>query len=168
MDRRSLYDDDIYAWTQQQAEALRRLAETGRDLPNELDLENVAEEIEDVGKSELLRVESFVRLILVHLLKAASVPETGACRKWDGEVRLFRADLETNLTPALRGKIDMNALWRLARIRAEVDLMDEGDALHPDHPQESPFSLDELTDDGFDFDRAVARIRSRAWPGRLS
>ena len=44
MDRRSLYDDDIYAWTQQQAEVLRRLAETRRDLPNELDLENVAEE----------------------------------------------------------------------------------------------------------------------------
>jgi len=76
MDRRSLYDDDIYAWTQQQAEVLRRLAETRRDLPNELDLENVAEEIEDVGKSELHRVESFVRLILLHLVKAASVRQT--------------------------------------------------------------------------------------------
>ena len=38
MDRRSLYDDDIYAWAQEQAAALRRLAETRRDLPNELDL----------------------------------------------------------------------------------------------------------------------------------
>ena len=61
MDRRSLYEDDIYAWAQQQADALRRLA-TRRDLPNELDLENVAEEIEDVGRSELSRVESYIRL----------------------------------------------------------------------------------------------------------
>src|SRR5215210_7847095 len=82
MDRRSLYDDDIYAWTQQQAEALRRLAGTRRDLPNELDLENVAEEIEDVGKSELHRVESFLRLIWIHLLTAASAPQARSQRKW--------------------------------------------------------------------------------------
>src|SRR5215207_5175902 len=63
MDRRSLYDEDVYAWAKQQADALRRLARTGRDLPNELDLENVAEAIEDVGKSELSKVESFIRLV---------------------------------------------------------------------------------------------------------
>src|SRR3954451_2367294 len=39
MERRNLYDDDIYAWAREQAEVLRRLAETRRDLPNELDLE---------------------------------------------------------------------------------------------------------------------------------
>src|SRR3954452_4990294 len=98
MDRRSLYDDDIYAWTQQQAEALRRLARTGRDLPNELDLENVAEEIEDVGKSELSKVESYIQLALVRLLKAASVPQARAYRKWMIEVRVFRAELLKNLT----------------------------------------------------------------------
>jgi Domain of unknown function DUF29 len=82
MDRRALYDEDIYAWAQQQAEALRRLAATRRNLPNELDLENVAEEIEDVGKSELSKVESFIRLILIHLLKAASAPQARSQRKW--------------------------------------------------------------------------------------
>src|SRR3954447_26417050 len=81
MDRRSLYEDDIYAWAQEQAGVLRRLAETRRDLPNELDLENVAEEIEDVGKSELSNVESFIRLILIHLLKLASAPESRSQRK---------------------------------------------------------------------------------------
>ena len=90
MDRRSLYDDDVYAWAKQQADALRRLDRTGRDLPNELDLENVAEEIEDVGKSELSKVESYIQLALVRLLKAASVSQARAYRKWMIEVRVFR------------------------------------------------------------------------------
>src|SRR3954468_8045026 len=123
MEPRSLYDDDIYAWAQEQAAALRRLAETCRDLPNELDLENVAEEIEDVRRSELVRVESFIRLILVHLIKAASAPQARSFRKWGGGVRVFRAELLRHLTPSLRGRIDVDELWRLAQIRAEVDLM---------------------------------------------
>ena len=52
MDRRSLYEDDIYAWAEQQAAALRRLAGTRRELPNELDLENLAEEIETALRSD--------------------------------------------------------------------------------------------------------------------
>ena len=158
MDRRSLYDDDIYAWAQQQADALRRLGETRRDLPNELDLENVAEEIEDVGKSELREVESFIQLILIHLLKAASAPQARSYRKWSVEVRVFRAELLKNLTRSMRQSIDMDELWALARLKAEADLLDEGDELLSDLPEGSPFSLDGLTGGDFDFEAAVARI----------
>ena len=45
----SLYDNDVYAWAEQQAAVLRGLA-ARRDLPNELDLANVIEGIEDVGQ----------------------------------------------------------------------------------------------------------------------
>ena len=48
----SLYDNDVYAWAEQQAAVLRGLA-ARRDLPNELDLANVIEGIEDVGRGEL-------------------------------------------------------------------------------------------------------------------
>ena len=65
-----LYDTDILAWSQRQAAVLRDLA-ARRDLPNELDLDHVAEEIEDVGRSELNAVQSFIRLCLVHIVKAA-------------------------------------------------------------------------------------------------
>ena len=54
MGDRSLYDEDILVWSEQQAAALRSMA-SRRDLPNELDLANVIEEIEDVGRSELQR-----------------------------------------------------------------------------------------------------------------
>ena len=45
-----LYEADFYAWTKQQAIELRRLAKTRPNLP--LDLAHIAEEIQDLGKSE--------------------------------------------------------------------------------------------------------------------
>jgi Domain of unknown function DUF29 len=162
MDRRSLYDDDIYAWAQQQAEVLRRMAEARRDLPNELDLENVAEEIEDVGRSELSKVESFIQLILVHLIKAASASHAPSLRKWALEVRLFHAQLLKNLSRSMRGKIDLDEIWRLALIAPEADLVGEGDELIADPPRVSPFSLDELTRASLNFEQMVGRIKPMA------
>ncbi len=161
MDRRSLYDDDIYAWTQQQAEVLRRLAETRRDLPNELDLENVAEEIEDAGKSELHRVEGFVRLILLHLVKAASVRDARAGDHWRKEVKIWRIDLRKDLTASMRAKIDLDEAWEVAVTKAEIDLA-AGDQVVPGLPGRSPFSVDDLAGDRFDFDEAVERVRAAA------
>jgi hypothetical protein len=45
----SLYDEDFYAWTQQQAELLRH----GPAAANRLDYDPLAEEIEDLERSEL-------------------------------------------------------------------------------------------------------------------
>ena len=58
------YDDDFFAWTQYQAQVLRTL----RTRDNRFDREHVAEEIEDLGKSERNAVRSQVRRILVHFL----------------------------------------------------------------------------------------------------
>ena len=46
MSQTALYDEDILLWSERQAEIVRRLGRTRRDLPNEFDIENVAEEIE--------------------------------------------------------------------------------------------------------------------------
>ena len=164
MDQPSLYDEDVYAWAQQQAEALRRLAEARSDLPHELDLENVAEEIEDVGKSELGKVESFIELMLVHLIKAASVPNALPYGKWGKEVRLFQAQLLRNLTRSMRAKVDMDELWRLARLRADIDLTGEGDELLAGLPSACPLTLDDISAPEFDFDAAVSRIAPRTNP----
>src|SRR5438477_8492390 len=61
----SLYDEDFYAWTQEQAELLRR----GGAGANGLDVELIAEEIEDLGKSELHACQSLCEHIIEHLLK---------------------------------------------------------------------------------------------------
>ena len=63
------YEKDIVAWANEQASFIR----AGRfDL---LDLENIAEEIEDVGKSEQRELESRMAVLLAHLLKWEFQPE---------------------------------------------------------------------------------------------
>jgi hypothetical protein len=63
------YDTDFYQWTQQQADLLRQGALSA------LDRENLAEEIESMGKSGQRAVESYLRNILLHLLKWQYQPE---------------------------------------------------------------------------------------------
>lgn len=65
----SLYESDYYAWALDQARALR----AGRAA--DLDGENVAEELEDLGKTIRRELQSHLELILSHLLKWAYQPE---------------------------------------------------------------------------------------------
>jgi Domain of unknown function DUF29 len=57
------YDSDFHLWSQTQAAAIRE----GRFA--EIDLENVAEEIESLGKSDKREIESRLEVLLLHLLK---------------------------------------------------------------------------------------------------
>ena len=61
--KNSFYDQDFYAWTLQQAEALRNYQ------PGWMDWENAAEELESMGKRDRREVESRVGVILMHLMK---------------------------------------------------------------------------------------------------
>jgi Domain of unknown function DUF29 len=63
------YDTDFYAWTQAQAQALRAGAWDA------VDRDHLAEEIEDVGKSERRALVSHLRVLLTHLLKWEYQPE---------------------------------------------------------------------------------------------
>ncbi|CAK0755873.1 hypothetical protein WCLP8_260004 [uncultured Gammaproteobacteria bacterium] len=63
------YDSDFFAWTAQQAAALRHVAALRINLP-EVDLEHLAEEIEDVGTEIRNACFSFTWRILEHLMSA--------------------------------------------------------------------------------------------------
>ena len=78
---RALYDDDFYAWTQEQAELLRQ----GSAASNRLDFDLIAEEIEDLGKSELHTVQSLCEHIIEHLLNW-SIRVSRAGRHWRREI----------------------------------------------------------------------------------
>ena len=92
MDHDTLYETDICAWAEQQAAALRGFA-SRVDLPNELDLLNIVEEIEDVGNSQLRAVSSFMRLILSHTILIALEADAESARHWSFEVLTFRGNL---------------------------------------------------------------------------
>ena len=57
------YHQDIIAWAEEQARLLRAGRLDG------LDLEHLAEEIEDVGKSEQRELANRMALLMAHLLK---------------------------------------------------------------------------------------------------
>ena len=159
MGRPSLYDEDILRWSEVQAGLIRRLAETRRDLPNEFDLENVAEEIESVGRSETASVESFLRLLLVHLIKIASVPTSPAVPHWDDEARNFRADALTRFSPSMAQRIDLDRAWRLAREQAESSLAKHGETV-AELPRRCPFDVAELVREPLEVETLVARLVS--------
>jgi Domain of unknown function DUF29 len=62
-DRPSLYEQDFCQWTQLMADLLR----TGRW--QELDIENIVEEIESLGRSDRRELRNRVEILLMHLLK---------------------------------------------------------------------------------------------------
>jgi hypothetical protein len=58
-----LYEADFYAWTQEQARLLRERRW------NDLDLENLVDEVEGVGRSDKRQIESRLEILIAHLLK---------------------------------------------------------------------------------------------------
>ena len=73
-----LYDQDFFLWTKEQAEGLRHAKAS--NLP--LDWENLAEEIESLGKSDRRQLTSQVRRILRHLLRLEASPATEPYASW--------------------------------------------------------------------------------------
>ena len=86
----ALYEEDFYAWANEQARLLRagNLAQA--------DIAHIAEEIESVGRSERHAVESLLLRALLHLLKAVVWPTARDVDHWLGEARLSLAMLREN------------------------------------------------------------------------
>jgi len=99
-----LYDRDFVLWTERQAAALRRAKDS--DLP--LDWENLAEEIESLGKSDRRALRSQIRQILHHLFKIEASPAAEPRSGWRATIRDARSEIGDVLrdSPSLRREID--------------------------------------------------------------
>jgi hypothetical protein len=138
-----LYDRDILAWSLHQASLLRRVARGER--VNEVDWEHVVEEIEDVGISQLNAVQSHLRLMLVHLLKVHSWPESRSIGHWRAEIVSFQAEAAQRFAASMRQRIDLQRLYRSAR--AQVSVATYGGREPLPSPDTCPFTLDQLLND---------------------
>jgi hypothetical protein len=116
----SLYDQDLVLWTEEQARALRVAAGAGWSAP--IDWENVAEEIESLGKSERRALASHIGVVIEHLLKlqASSAPEPA--RGWRDTIRRTRQAIEEVLeeSPSLRREVAGLVARQTSRARALV------------------------------------------------
>lgn len=157
MPTHAAYDDDFYTWTQEQARLLRDLPRA-TTLPNSLDLAHIAEEIEDMGKSELARVQSNLIQMLVHIIKlASSGPNAGPAGHWIDEIIAFRVNADAHFTPSMRQLINLDQLWKKARKRA-ADALSQYDQVPVQLPDECPFGLDELIGDETPLKTMVGRL----------
>lgn len=123
----TLYDTDFYLWTQAQAAALR--ARAGSDKT--LDYDRLAEEIEDLGKSDYRAVTSAVRLILEHLYKLHATRRREPLGHWAGEIENFRLDIEQKLTASIErmARADLERLHlQAAKVAAKKFRFDEPEA----------------------------------------
>ena len=93
----SLYDEDFCLWIERQVGLLR----AGR--LDRLDLENLIEELESMGRSEKSAIKSNMVVVLTHLLKIQFQPEK-ATRSWLGSIREHRRRLRDDFgaSPSLR------------------------------------------------------------------
>jgi hypothetical protein len=137
MSNQRLYDQDFYAWANEQAGLLR----AGR--LSEADIEHIADEIESMGKSEKRELISRLRVLLLHLLKWRFQPNRRGA-SWEGSIINTRDELDDHLhdNPSLKSQLD-EALG-VAYRRAVVDAMVETGLKKNNFPLTCPWSYDEI------------------------
>lgn len=137
-----LYEQDLYSWALRQAELLRarRFAD--------LDLENVAEELESLGKEQAHKLESALRVLLLHLLKWKYQPQRRS-RSWRGTVVRERTNAERVLedNPGLKPRREQLFATAYGGTRKEA-AAETGLALAT-FPEAAPFSLAQALDEEF-------------------
>jgi hypothetical protein len=122
------YDRDFYSWSLEQA----RLVREGRW--DEVDRDNVAEEIESLGREQFNKLESALRVLLVHMLKWDHQPERRG-RSWALSIKQQRLDLDDVLrdNPGLKPRLAeaLARAYRKARVQAARETGLDEDAFPP-------------------------------------
>ena len=146
-DPAQLYDVDFYRWTQEQAALLRQVPGERINLP--IDWDHAAEEIEDMGRSDLRAVNSRMGLILEHLLKLQHSPADDPRDGWMETVARCRGDVSRILddSPSLRRKLSERWLkeYALARRNAARGLARDGVGTE-EIPTDPPCTIDQAID----------------------
>ena len=110
------HETDFYAWTNEQVQLLK----TGQ--LNQIDWQNIAEEIEDMGRSEKRQLESRLEILIMHLLKWQFQPNLRS-RSWQLTIKEQRLRLEKILqkNPSLQPNLTeaIEDVYPLATLSAE-------------------------------------------------
>jgi hypothetical protein len=139
------YSDDLYTWTQEQGARLR-----AGDLDG-LDLDNLAEEIESLGKSQFARLVSALRIVLLHMLKFDHQPSKRS-RSWAISIATRRNQVTDELdeSPSLESRLNeaVTKAYRRARLEASgetglpLKVFDETCPYSLDQIMNRPFAID--------------------------
>jgi len=149
MDQRlPLYEQDFYLWTQAEAAKLRRAGEMRLNI--DMDFENLAEEVEGMGRSELFAYESELARVVEHLLKLEFSPAPMPRRGWRSSVKLHRVEARRHLadSPSLRSRVRLDRVYAAASSYADRSFV-EHEEQAAELPPTCPYILDQILDDSF-------------------
>jgi hypothetical protein len=133
------YEKDIVAWAHEQALLLRTGQLSG------LDIEHIAEEIEDVGKGEQRELASRMALLLFHLLKWQYQPAR-QCTSWVKTIKEQRKALERRLkkTPSLKSTLIDPEWWDDVWLDARTAAENETGVEFEKFPEQCPWPIDNI------------------------
>ena len=136
------YDEDFHAWAEEQARLLR----AGEF--SQLDIGNIAEEVEDIGRSVRRELRNRLAVLTMHLLKWAYQPGHRS-PSWSGTIREQREQVTELIeeSPSLRSlpTADLGKIYRLAVSKA---LRDTG-LPEATFPAECPFTPEQILSEDF-------------------
>jgi Domain of unknown function DUF29 len=138
----NLYETDFYAWTQQQANLLRH------QQWYQLDLSNLIEEIESLGRKERQELRNRLSRLIGHLLKWEYQP-TQRSRSWLATIRIQRRETLKllNENPSLQSYLEaaMQEAYENARDLASA----ETNLPFATFPQQYSYVLAEILNENF-------------------
>ena len=136
------YDTDFYGWTQEQAALLKagRLAE--------LDIDNLLEEVETMGRSEKRELDSRLTVLLLHMLKWQYQPIRRG-RSWQLTIEGQRINFSETLyeNPSLKPQLD--TILKKAYAKAIIKASQETALDKKTFPGHCPWTLTQILDDNF-------------------
>ena len=140
----ALYDDDVILWAEEQARLLRSGGFS------QLDIEHLADEIEDVGKSEQRELASRMSALLAHLLKWQHQPgRRGASWKATIDIQRQRIAIALRKTPSLKRTL-ADADWQEdIWLDAISEAVKETGLSQSDFPETCPWPFAQVFDVAF-------------------
>lgn len=138
------YEQDVIAWANEQARLLR----SGQF--SQLDIEHIAEEIEDVGKSEQRELESRMAVLLSHLLKWQHQVERRG-NSWRKTIKEQRNKVASRIrkTPSLKKDLDDVEWWAGVWADALDIATRETGSLYEAFPETCPWIFEQIMDVDF-------------------
>lgn len=136
---KSLYDQDFCLWSYTQANLIRK------GKLSEADIENIAEEIESLGRRDKRSILSETERLLHHLLKLHFTSERkGNSNSWEGSIRTSRKHINQLIkeSPSLKNQLK-KIIPKAYEEALELAIWDTGcdDTLFP---KECPWSVEEI------------------------
>ncbi len=138
----TLYNQDYYQWLIQTAKLLKEKEFT------QLDLENLIEEIESLGKSEKRAIESNLIVVILHLLKWRYQPQKRS-NSWKSSIREHRRRIQRLFSDSPSLKNYLPEILATCYLAAKKQASDETGLSILAFPEECPFSIAECLDEDF-------------------